>query len=215
MRYSCLLGLGAAAIVAAQGMAAIVQIDVYGVVDFNVIQGSHAGIPSGSPVHMGFQVDSSIFTNSASFPTRGYSIDVASFNMQVGNALVLMDNPQPGPAYFVLRNNDPGVDGFFLSSNTDVFSPLDVHIPGLNPTHELDFHTTYPATTLSSLDILDAVGSYDLTGLSVYQWTIGRFGNPGAEYAYQRMTITVVPAPAGAALLAMAGIVGARRRRSR
>lgn len=210
------MSLVCAALVAGAGTtagAAIVQIDVFGVVDFNVIQGSHAGIPSGTPVHMGFQVDSTNFVNSGSFPTRGYSVDLASFTMTVGAASVTMDNPQPGPAYFVLRDNDPAVDGFFLADNTDLYSPLSVHIPGLAPTHELDFHATYPGTTLSSLDILGAVGTYDLTGIQVYQWTIGRFGNPGAEYAYQRMTISVVPTPGVAGLAGIGGLCAIRRRR--
>ena len=65
----------------------------------------------------------------------------------------------------------------------------------------------------TSLNIEDAAGTYDLTGLSVFNWTIGRFGNPGAEYNYETLTITVIPAPAGVALLGLGGLVLARRRR--
>ena len=145
---------------------------------------------------------------------RGYALDLTSFNMTVDGRPVPIDNPQPfGPAYFVLRNNDPMVDGFVLSRNIDVPQPVGVHIPGLAPAHDLDFLATYPGTTLPSLDILDAVGSYDLTGLSVFNWTIGRFGNAGAEYNYETMTISVVPAPGAFALVGVAGLVSLRRRR--
>ncbi len=217
MRTSPIIAVAALAAFAAGATAGtLVQVDVHGVVDFNVIQGNQAGIPSGAPVHMGFQVDSSNFVNSPNFPTRGYEVILTSFTMTVGGQPVTIDNPQPfGPAYFVLRDNDPAVDGFFLSRNIDVPQPVGVHIPGLTQAHDLDFLATYTSNTvLSSLDIVDAVGSYNLSGISSYLWTIGRFGNAGAEYAYQSLTISIVPAPASAGLLGMAGLVGLRRRRA-
>lgn len=208
------LAAACAAAVATVALGAPVRIDVTGTVGFNVIQGSHAGIPSGSPVRMSFEVDSNNFVNSPNFPTRGYALDLNSFSMTVGGASVTLDNPQPfGPAYFVLRDNDPAVDGFLLSRNIDFPQPVGVHIPGLTQAHELDFLATYPGTTLSSLNIEDAAGSYNLTGLSVFAWTIGRFGNPGAEYNYETLTITVIPAPASAAMLGLGGLVLGRRRR--
>jgi hypothetical protein len=75
--------------------------------------------------------------------------------MTVGGNPVTLDNPQPfGPAYFVLRNNDPAVDGFLLSRNVDFPQPVSVHIPGLSPTHELDFLRTFnDGTPLPSLDL--------------------------------------------------------------
>ena len=196
--------------------AAIVNVTVNGVVDFNVIQGNQAGIPSGSPVQMSFNVDSNVYTNSGSFPTRGYNVILNSFSMTVGGAPINIVDPQP-PVYFVLRDNDPAVDGFFLSSNSVDFPfPAQVTIPGLAPVHDLDFLATYGSNTvLSSLNILDAVGTYDLTGISSYGWTVGRFGNAGAEYAYQSMTISVVPAPGVLALGLLAGVISPARRRRR
>lgn len=188
-----------------------VRITVTGVVDYNVIGGGMAGTPSGAPVSMGFNVDSNNFLNSASFPTRGYLIDLASFAMTVGGTAVTMDIPQPGgnSAYFVLRNNDPAIDGFFLSPGVDLDAPLSVHIPGLVPEHELSFkHTLADGTTLSSLNILDAAGSYNLsTNVSSYLFGIGRFGNFGAEYVPGQLTIAVVPEPASFWLMGLGGLV--------
>jgi hypothetical protein len=89
-----------------------------------------------------------------------------------------------------------------------------VSIPGLTPVHDLDFSASYNnGAVISSLDILDAVGTYNLTGIGSFLWTIGRFGNAGAEYNYESMTISVVPAPGAVALLACAGLAGRSRRR--
>jgi hypothetical protein len=110
-----------------------------------------------------------------------------------------MEDPQPfGPAFFVIRDNDPAVDGFLVSRNVDVPFPVQVAIPGLAPIHDLDFLVTYPDTTVPSLDLLDAVGSYDFTGISVFGWTIGLFGGIGAEYIYDSMTIEAGPGPPAA-----------------
>ncbi len=212
MNRACIALASAGLLAGPFAQADIVRVEVLGEVGFNVIGGSHAGIPAGSPVAMSFELDSTNFLDSPNFPTREYAVDLASFQMTVGGASVTMDDPQPfGPAYFVTRNNDPAVDGFLLSRNIDFPQPVSVHIPGLTPAHELDFLVTYPDTTVPSLDILDAVGSYDFTGISVFNWTIGRFGNPGAEYVYDSMTISVVPAPGTLALLGLCAV--ARRRR--
>src|SRR5262249_33510799 len=116
------------------------------------------------------------------------------------------------------------VDGFVLSTNIDFPSPVAVTIPGLTPSHELDFLRTFnTGTALSSLDILDALGTYDTSNLSVFEWTIGRLGNPGAFYDYQPITLSnvsgpvIVPEPASMSLLAVGalGLLPLVRRRSR
>lgn len=203
------LTLFALAPLAAQAVE--VRVTVSGVVDFNVIAGGMAGIPAGAPVSMTFSVDSDSFLDSPSFPTRGYIVNLASFSMTVGGTAVSMDIPQPGGAttYFVLRNNDPAIDGFFLSPGVDLDAPLSVHIPGLAPAHELSFsHTLANGTTLSSLNILDAAGSYNLsTNVSSYLFGIGRFGNFGAEYTPQQLTIAVLPEPNGLWLMGLGGLL--------
>jgi hypothetical protein len=133
--------------------------------------------------------------------------------MDVGGVPVPIVDPQPfGPAYFVLRNNDPAVDGFLVSRNIDVPQPIQVTIPGLAPVHDLNFLRTFnDGTPLPSLDILDALGTYGLENLSVYAWNIGRFGNNGAEYVYQSITIT--PEPGTLMLLGGMGVLALARRR--
>lgn len=197
--------------------ADIVTVTVTGVVDYSVILGNQTSVQDGAPVSMSFTVDSNNFANSASFPTRGYQIDLSSWNMLVDGQPVPIVNPQPsGTAYFVLRNNDPAVDGFFLSPGLDLPFPLAVTIPGLAPQHDLDFNLGFNnGNVLTSLNILDALGTYNLTGIGSYLWTIGRLGNPGAEYAFESLTLSAVPEPGSLALLgtSICGFAAWRTRR--
>lgn len=208
-------GWGILSSIGSVATAVPVQVTVTGVVESSVIQGNQANVPDGAPVVMSFQVDSTNFLNSPSFPTRGYPINLSSFNMTAGGQPINITNPQvSGTAYFVLRNNDPAVDGFFVSKNVDVPIPVDVNIPGLTPVHELDFSRTFnDGTPLPSLNILDALGSYDFSNISSYNWTIGRFGNPGALYTYETITLAAVPEPATAGALFVMGALMRERRR--
>lgn len=196
--------------------AAGVHVEIRGTVDYNVIRGDLNGIPSGAPVVLGFDLDSTKFVDNPNYPTRGYLIDLASFDMNFGGVHIGLDNPQPyGDAYFVLRDNDPAVDGFFMSQgNLDYPMSLTIHVPGLAPEHEFDFLRTFDnATTLHSLDILDATGTYGFENMSSYLWTIGRFGNPGAEVMYESISITAVPEPSTLTLFGIGALVALRRAR--
>lgn len=212
-----LLAAATSLLLVSAGHAAIVNITTTGTVDYSVIQGDMAPVPDGAPVTMSFNVDSDVFTNSGSFPTRGYNILLSSFSMSVGGVPVPIIDPQPdGAAYFVLRNNDPAVDGFFISQGSVDFPfPLAVNIPGLTAVHELDMSRGFnDGTPFSSLNILDCLGTYTTTNLSSYYWAIGRFGNPGAEYAYATTTISVVPEPMSLGAVALVLPLLARRKRA-
>lgn len=199
--------------------ADIVTVTATGVVESNVIQGNMVGVQPGDPVVMSFTVDSNNFLNSATFPTRGYPINLSSWNMTVGGRPVPIVDPQPSgtTAYFVMRNNDPAVDGFFISPGVDFDVPISVTIPGLTPVHELDFLVTFNNGNMwPSLNILQALGTYNDSNISSYNWTIGRFSNPGALYTYQTITLTSpVPEPGSLALLgtSICGIAAWRVRR--
>lgn len=209
MSRKSLLLAGALALVAPWASAVPVNVRIDGTVEFNVIQGNQANVPDGAPVSMSFNVDSDDFVDSPNFPTRGYPVILGSFEMLVGGNPIEIIDPQPfgDTAYFVLRDNDPAVDGVFLSRNIDFPIPVAVSIPGLAAEHELDFLRTFnDDTPFPSLNILDAVGTYGQENLSSFDWSVGRFGNDGAFYIYETMTISVVPEPAGLAWLALAGL---------
>jgi hypothetical protein len=219
MRNTFIAGIVIAA-AASAAHAATVQVDVVGSVDFNGLnfgQFRRQVAPSGTPATMSFQMDSDVFLN-GSFPTRGYPINPASFTLTIGAASTGMPNPYPvgDTPYFILRDNDPAVDGFLLGSHPDVGFPNGVWTAepaAIDPTFHALFHATYGGSTLSSLDILDAVGSYDFTGLTVFNWGLDDAGNQPLGLIFDYFTISVIPSPASASLFLCIAAAGTRRRR--
>lgn len=210
-----------AAAVAAPALAVPVQVDVVGSVDFNGIRNgtfNRTVAPAGTPAMMSIRVDSNVFLN-GSFPTRGYPIDPASFSLTIGAGGTAMPNPYPAgqTPYFILRDNDPAVDGFLLGSHPDVGFPDGVWTtePALiDPTFRALFHATYGGSTLSSLDIVGAVGTYTFAGLTVFNWGLDDAGNQPLGLIFDYFTISVVPAPSAAGLLVIGGLASSRRRRA-
>lgn len=147
----------------------------------------------GSAATLNFTLDSNNFLNSVSFPTRGYVIDQPSFQLQLGPAIGGLRNPFPGTPYFVVRNNDPAVDGFFLSTGTDLPVGLELNVTAnVAGTRFLRsaFAVTYEGTRLPSLDILDAVGNYNFTGLTVFNFTCEDLSFEPIGMIFEQMTIS-------------------------
>jgi hypothetical protein len=146
-----------------------------GTVEFNQIGSPPLGIVgAGESVTMTFLVDSDTWVDSSSFPTRGYVIDPSSFLLRFDSTGIGLQSPFPAgqTPYFVIRNDDPAVDGFLVS--TSINNPIGVPLaqPGIFGQFIDNFYVTYLGTTLSSLGILDALGTYGFGGLTVFNWTI-------------------------------------------
>lgn len=198
----------------------IVTVSVNGEVEFNGIRNSPIDrdhVFSGDPATFTFQVDSDNYVDSGIYPTRGYVIDPSSFTLTLGTVSVGLENPYPPgqSPLFVIRNNDPAVDGFFLSSNVDVGYPegLPTEVPGILGQFYNSFLVTYDGSTLSSLNVMDALGTYDYSGLTVFNWTIddSAYGPNAMGILFEQMTIT--PEPAALLPLALLALGYVRRRR--
>ncbi|MFO0839444.1 MAG: hypothetical protein U1D55_13085 [Phycisphaerae bacterium] len=165
----------AAALSAAASSAETITVGVRGTVEYNQItSGSLAAVTAGQSVTLSFTVDSSNFVNSPNFPTRGYIINAASFSMTFPTLAVGLANPLPvgqTPA-FVIRNNDPAVDGFLLSTNIEFPVGVPLNVNGGFGLFRDNFYVTYGGARLPSLDIHDALGHYDYTGLTVFNFTV-------------------------------------------
>ena len=174
-----------------------VQVEISGFVEFNQINDPPlANVGTGADATILFMLDTDLFANGAMFPTRGYQINNASFELAIDAELLGLQMPFPvgQRPYFILRDNDPAVDGFFLDVNPDAGFPAGLPLEqlGIFGQFMCNFSVTYGGSTLPSLDLLDAVGTYDFTGLSVFNFTIddGPFNAMGL--VFEQMTIAVV-----------------------
>lgn len=217
MGMKAIATLGALLGLPSLAQATLVRVEVVGEWDFGMIRsGTLNGVNSGAAM-MRFDLDSNDFIDSTNFPTRGYNIIQDSFSLTVDGITVGMPDPFPmgETPLFVLRNNDPAVDGFFLGSNVDGF-PNGVSIDNaglIDPFLRVLFSATYGGDRLPSLDILDAVGTYDFTGLTVFNWGFDDAGNQIAGMIFDQFTISVAPAPGVVAMAVPALALGFRRRR--
>ena len=173
----------------------LVMVTATGQVEFNQIGAPPLGdVNPGDPAVMTFIVDSDVFMDSASFPTRGYDIDQASFVLDFGSVLLGLQDPFPAgqTPYFVIRDNDPAVDGFFVATSVDFPIGVPIDQTGIFGQFLNNYSVTYTGDTLPSLDILDALGTYDFDGLTVFNWTVddGPFNAMGI--VFEQMTIEAV-----------------------
>jgi hypothetical protein len=163
---------------------------------------------------MSFNVDSNNFVEAIPGDLRSYPIIQSSFALtfQPSGVSVGLLNPFPAgqTPYFTLVDGFPVSDGFFVSTSTN--SPGGVPISQSPLQANLDLG--YTGTTLSSLNILNAFGTYDLTGLTRFGFNIWQSipDNVRLDMNYQQLTIAPEPT-ATMALPALAGLLAASRRR--
>ncbi len=167
-----------------------------GEVEFNgIAPGALGGVGVGESVAMTFELESDDFVDSAGFPTRGYAMSPGSFSLAFDSTVMELQDPFPAgqTPYFVIRNDDPAVDGFFVSTSVDFPAGVPISQIGVFGPFVNNYSVTYGGTTLSSLDILDALGTYDFSGLTVFNWTIddGPFNAMGL--VIEELTISVAP----------------------
>jgi hypothetical protein len=189
--------IAATAAVSAAVQAEIVQVEVSGTVEYNQINvGSLADVVPGDPFVWSFQVDSDNFVDSQNYNTRGYIIDIASYTSQIGPSTMGLQDPFPGVPYFVIRESDPVADGFFTAmDNVDWPWPdIPLEETGIIGQFAMHCEVGYTGDTLETLNILDAVGTYDYTGLtSFYTVVMDGWAEPmGLEFG--QLTISVVRA---------------------
>jgi hypothetical protein len=146
-------------------LAETVTVEFIGEVEYNQIQsGVFADVNAGDEVYAAFYVDSDVYVDSPNYNVRGYTVDLSSFILHIGSVgPVGLVDPQPyGPAYFCLRESDPVDDGFHFANEIDWASVVpSLDEPGqLDPYFSLRWEVGYTGDTLTTLDILDALGTY-------------------------------------------------------
>ena len=209
------LALLAAGAFGGQASAEMVLVELRGIVEFNQVNAPPVGnLTAGTEVLLSLMLDREEFTDSTTYPTRGYLI--SDFTLMGGGTSIGLASPYPAGAtpYFVLRDNDPAVDGFFIADSVDFPIGVELDAPGIFGAFSHDFSVSYVGDTLGSLDLLDAVGTYGFGGLKSFNWVIddGPFSPVGL--VFDSMEISVVPAPAPLVVGGLWGVLrGGRSRR--
>lgn len=159
---------------AAAAEADLVSVTATGQVVFNSITTPPLNaVTTGQQVTASFQVDSGNFVEGVPGDTRGYVIDQPSFVLAFSGGVNMgLLNPFPGgqTPYFTLVDGFPASDGFFVS--TSPMSPGGV--PVMQTPIQFNLDLGYVGTTLGSLDILAAVGTYGFTGLTRFGFGLWR-----------------------------------------
>jgi len=183
-------------IAASPALAEIVQIECFGSVEYNQINsGIFGDVNSGDVVYATMTVDSDNWIDSVDYGVRSYPVILESFELTIGSAgpvPLVIPQPEGQTTYFNLRNADPVSDGFFIANDPEfpwVFPSLDE--PGnIDPYFNFHWEVGYEGTTLDSRDILDAIGSYDYTGLTSFYTVIGDSWADAMGLEYDHMVIT-------------------------
>lgn len=210
-----LTALPAAAMLAGNDVLVEIHGDVYG---NQINSGDFANVNAGETVTYSFQLSSSVFTD-GTLSRRGYHIDLSTFNLAFsGGTVVHAQDPYPAgfTPMFVLRDGDPVADGFFITdASVDGFdNGMATDQAGVFGNFVTGFSVSYGGDALGSLDILDALGDYDYTGLTVFG--MGIDDGPAESVLgidFVSMSISQIPAPSTLLGLAPVGLIAARRRR--
>ncbi|MEQ8844816.1 MAG: GC-type dockerin domain-anchored protein [Phycisphaerales bacterium] len=171
----------------AMAHAAPVTISVQGtVVSSRITEGPLAAVSAGESVVLTFQVDSDTFFDVIPGDLRNYDLLESTFTLQFDS--VSTDLVPGTPAYFTVVDGFPVSDGFILSTSRT--SPGGV--PLTATPFQLGFDLGYGGSTLGSLDILDALGTYDFTDLTRFNFTLWRVfpDNVAMEIDFAMMEIS-------------------------
>ena len=148
----------------------VVEVTVTGTVFFNGIGDPPlSDVQAEDAASLTFLVDSNNFMDGVG-NTRGYVIDQSSFVLTLGSVEMGLADPFPAgeTPYFTLADGIPVADRFWVS--TSVNSPGGV--PLAQDPIEANVDLGYTGDTLSSLDILDALGTYDFDGLTSFGFNL-------------------------------------------
>ena len=198
-RFAMFVAVAAIVVLPGLAQADIVEVTVAGSVAFNGISDAPLStVGGGDFVVVSFKVDSDIFVDGVPGDVRGYEIDQSSFSIAFDTPLtmgLLAPFPAGETPYFGVVDGFPVSDGFFVSTSFVSEGGVPLEQEPFNFNHSLG----YVGETLDSLDILDAVGTYDFDGLTRFGlnlWAIFP-DNVAMEMEFQQMTIEVVGGDGG------------------
>jgi len=202
------------ALAAGASAGLLIQVEISGQVQFNDANTLPLSlVGAGSDATVTFTVDASDFVDDGSGMSRGYVIDTSSFLFQMGSQAPSAQSPLPVGVvpYFVLHNG--AGDGFHLGTSTGSANGVPLNISGTQGQYVGGFSASYAASTLDGLDIVQAVGVYDVFGLANFSFGVGDGPTEVIGIEFDELTISIVPAPSAAMLAGLGLLASVRRRR--
>jgi len=180
-----------------------------GMVFFNSIgDGSLGTVGNGETATMTLGLDTNDFFDSVPGDLRGYVI--SSFDLSFsGGASVGAAGGNTN--YFTLVDGFPVSDGFFVAGSA--VSPGGVELD--QSPYFFDLNLGYDGSTLGSLDIADAFGTYEFNGLTRFSMNIWSVFPDNVRLGMDFSSLTIIPAPGAMTLLGLGGLAATRRRRAR
>lgn len=215
MRYLTTAMMTSLSLAAGASAGLLVQVEIRGQVQFNDATALPLSlVGAGSDATITFTVDASDFVDDGSGMARGYVIDTGSFLFQMGSQTPSAQSPLPVGVvpYFVLHNGAGG-DGFHLGTSTGSANGVPLNVTGTQGQYVGGFSAAYAASTLDGLDIVQAVGLYDVFGLANFTFGVDDGATEVIGIEYEELTISIVPAPSAAMLAGLGLLATARRRR--
>lgn len=192
----------------------LVQVEATGHVAFNdVVQIPLGLIPAGSDVTLRFTLDASSFVEGAGPDARGYLLD-DSFHFILGEQSLALQTPMPVGIvpYFVIEAGPAG-DGFQLATSPSASNGVPLAIAGTMGQYIGHFAAGVDGAALTSTNILDALGEYDLNDLSIQSFAITDGPLEPIGVAFEHLSIALVPSPSAVVLGAVGAMTLLRRRR--
>lgn len=173
-------------------LAEEVEFFATGVVNFNSVTAPPvAAVNPGDVVTLSFLLDSDVFQDVGTL--RGYEVDLDSYCFQLGSLEVDLQDPFPNnPPHFVMQNL-PSTDGCYVGSSFNFPDglPLDVFGALRN-----NFWLSFLPDEFDSLDLLAAIGTYDLASTDFRNWSLDDgppvTPNPLLGIDFTEMTLSVV-----------------------
>ncbi len=184
-------------VVSSAVLAETVTVECIGTVEYNQVNsGVFADVSSGDAVYAGFTIDSNNYIDSPNYNVRSYIIDLESFRLDIGpvsDVQLVIPQPMDAVPYFVVRNDDPAADGFFCSTNPEwPFGNPMLDVPAqIDPYFGFHWEVGYTGDTIDSLDVLEAIGSYDYTGLTSFYTAIQDAWADAMGLEYVQMNIVM------------------------
>lgn len=172
------------------------EVTATGTVAYNIFFHEPLYVVSASEgVSLSFRIDSGDFLDDEGGTRRGSLIDKATFSLAFQSLTVGLNEPphlEAEPAYFVIGNDAPVPDCFFIGGELTSDVGLFLQASGACETPRAHLVLEADGAMLESTQILDALGSYDASGLETIECWVSDLVFQPMLMGFDTITISAV-----------------------